>query len=151
MDVRFTERPDYSGYQQCSAPALRAVQYRLPANSGDPGYDALFGVFCGVDAASQTMAQYSFSSTDGKYPGKQAHVIDVTAVVRNGSVEKGSAVAFFDTRQNRWSIILGRGETIFFWPEGRRALGAGRGNYNGSRIRLHKGNKQSWGLLSRVR
>ena len=143
QEVRFTEVPKYAG-APCSNGGAMKLSYKKPPSNAEAGYKALFGVWCAQ--VGQTEYRLAISST-GKFPGKQAHAISLTFVTGSG-LDEGSGVAMFDTRQKRWVVFGKKGQTWAMWPESGGRLGMGRGNYNGSSLKMNKGNKQNWVILS---
>lgn len=109
----------------------------------------MFGVWCAVNPnAGEFLLAISTEGTP--FPGKVAHPIEVNVLTTAG-FERGSGVAFFDTRQKRWAIVLGRGQTWVLWAEGNGKLGQARGSYSNNKIRLNKGRNQTWVLLNRMK
>ncbi|MCA0904921.1 hypothetical protein LCM27_00775 [Ruegeria marisrubri] len=145
--VRFSEAPKYTT-TECSGDGPKKLGYKKPPANSEAGYKALFGVWCGADEASRTEYRLAISSDGSAFPGKQAHPVLVTMVTDTGPSE-GYGVALYDTRQKRWTVLLGKGQTWVMWPESGGRLGMGRGNFSGSKIKMHKGNKQNWILLSK--
>ncbi|WP_209508162.1 hypothetical protein [Ruegeria sp. HKCCSP335] len=144
QEVRFTEAPKYAG-SPCSGDGAKKLSYKKPPSNSEPSYKAMFGVWCAV--VEQTEFRMAISSTEG-FPGKQAHTVGLTFVTPEG-LDQGFGVAMFDTRQKRWTVFGNKGQTWVMWPESGGRLGMGRGNYNGSSVKMHKGKKQNWVLLSR--
>ena len=144
QEVRFTEAPTFAG-SPCSSGGAEKLSYKKPPANSEAGYKALFGVWCAE--VGQTQHRFAISSTEG-FPGRQAHVVGLASVTAKG-LEKGFGVAMFDTRQKRWTVFMNKGSTWVFWPESGDRLGSGRGNYNGQSLKMYKGNKQTWLLLSR--
>lgn len=148
IDVRFTEVPKYSS-SPCASGRGNNLSYRKAPSGADTGYRAMFGVWCAVNQnAGEFLLAISAKGTP--FPGRVAHPIEVNVLTTAG-FEQGYGVAFFDTRQKRWAIVLQEGETWVMWAEGNGKLGQAQGRYRGDNIRMHKGRNQTWVLLNRVK
>ena len=149
IDVRFTEVPNYSS-EACARGVGRSLNYEKPSSQSAAGYRALFGVWCAVNQSDQNEFLIAISEDDTPYEGQKAQTVKLTFKT-DGGLRESFGVAFFDTRQQRWAMTMGQGDTWVMWSEGRDRLGQGRGRVSGNTARMQKGRQQTWVLLRRVR